>query len=227
MWKELRELAGSKSAIVMGAVFALAFGLMYSLRIDPHSEISLAVSLGSLLFFLTTILGAFLGYAYTGQVFLREKMEAVIETLLCGPINVRDIWLGKTLAITALAQVFAILGGVQCSLVVSYRSGSVGVPGGAVILYVIVVLPLLVACFVGALGFSQLMLGMKESRIVSFVVFAPLFALLYGVGYSLPGSLDVTWFHVLSIGAGVMVVLTGLAYVSGRIRIERIVTTLS
>lgn len=227
MWKELRELAGSKGALVMGAIFALAFGTMYSLRIDPNSDVPLGVSLGSLLFFLTTILGAFLGYTYTGQVFLREKMEAVIETLLCSPINVRDIWLGKTLAIAALAQVFAIAGGVLCSLIVSYRVGSVAVPGGAVILYVMVVLPLLVACFVGALGFSQFMLGMKESRIVSLVVFAPLFALLYGVGYSLLGSFVLTWLHVLWISVGVMAVLTVLAFASSRIRIERIVTTLS
>ena len=227
MWKELRELAGSKSAIVMGALFALAFGSMYSLRLNSLPGISLESSIGSLLFFLTTVLGVFLGYTYTGQVFLREKMDAVIETLLCSPITLRDIWIGKTLAITALAHAFALVGGVLCALVVSFRSGSVGVPGGAVIVYAVAVLPALIACFVGALGCSQFLLGMKENRIVSLVVFAPLFAILYGVGYGTMGSFVVTWLQVALLAAGVVVVLMGLSYAVGRIRIERIVTTLS
>ena len=225
--KELRELLAARATLVTGIVMALFFGVMYSLRLGAAVAPSLEQSLGSLLFFLTTTLGVFMGYTFSSQVFLREKMDGVIETLLCSPVTLREIWLGKTMAVTLVATVLAIASGVLTAVVASLRTGSLTLPEAAVVFHVIVVLPMIVACLVGGLGFAQLLLGMKENRIVGFVLFIPIFAALYGIGYSASGSFFVGWFHVGLLGLGALAVLSGLVYGSHRLSTERIVTSLS
>ena len=225
--KELRELLSVRSSVILGAVFAVYFGLIYALRLGAQTASSIELSLGSLLFLLITTLGAFLGYIFSGTVFLREKTEAVIETLLCSPVTLRELWLGKTLAITVLADLFAVASGVLCWLIVSYRSGAVVMPDAAVVFHAVLVLPVLIACFVGALGFAQLLLGMKENRIIGFAVFIVVFAALYGLGFVSSGVLVVTWLLVGLLAFGAVAVLAGLSYASLRLNKERIVTTLS
>jgi len=225
--KELRELLAAKGTLLTGIALALFFGVMYSLKLGSIGSLSLEQSLGSLLFFLTTTLGVFMGYTFTSQVFLREKMDGVIETLLCSPVTLRGIWLGKTLAVTLVAVVLAIGSGVLTAVVAGYRAGSLALPEAAVVFHVVVVLPMIVACLVGGLGFAQLLLGMKENRIIGLALFIPIFAALYGIGYSSTGSFVAGWLHVGLLGLGAVAVLASLGYASLRLNKERIVTTLS
>ncbi len=224
--KELRELAFSRSSVASGVLFAVVFGAMYSLRITSDMAATLDVSLGSLLFFLTTLLGVFMGYSFTTQVFLREKMDGVVETLLCSPASLRGLWLGKTLAVTVFAHVLAVASGILTALVTSARLGTIAVPNASVVLYLVCVVPLVIACLVGALGFAQLLLGMKENRVIGLALFIPLFAGLYGLGYSSTGTFVVTWLHVGLVALGTVVVLVVLAWASRFLNRERIVTTL-
>jgi hypothetical protein len=60
--KELKELLGVRSSLFTGIAFALFFGGVYSLRLTGDMPLALDLSLGSLLFFLSTMIGAFLGY---------------------------------------------------------------------------------------------------------------------------------------------------------------------
>ena len=225
--KELRELLFSRSAMASGGFFALVFGVLYSLRITGNMVQSLDVSLGSLLFFLTTLLGVFLGYSFTSQVFLRDKMDGVIETLLCSPASLRGLWLGKTLAVTVFAHALAFVAGVLTALATSIRLGTVAIPTASVVVYLVCVVPLVIACLVGALGFAQLLLGMKENRIIGLALFIPLFAGLYGLGYNATGSFVVTWLHVGLVAVGAFALLAVIAWASRFLSRERIVTTLS
>lgn len=225
--KEIRELFGTRSSLFTGIGFALFFGGIYSLRLTSDMPLALDLSLGSLLFFLSTMIGAFLGYSSTSQVFLREKMDSVVETLLCSPASLRDVWLGKTLAVTAFAHVMAFGAGVLTSIVTSARMGTLAVPNAAVILYVVCVLPLVIACLVGALGFAQLMLGMKENRIIAMALFIPIFAGLYGIGYVSTGTLAIGLVTVVVVALVAVSVLCVLAWASRFLSRERIVTSLS
>jgi len=225
--KEIRELFGTRSSLFTGIGFALFFGGIYSLRLTSDMPLALDVSLGSLLFFLSTMIGAFLGYSSTSQVFLREKMDSVVETLLCSPASLRDVWLGKTLAVTAFAHVMAFGAGVLTSIVTSARMGTLAVPNAAVILYVVCVLPLVIACLVGALGFAQLLLGMKENRIIAMALFIPIFAGLYGMGYVSTGTLAIGLVTVAVVALVAVSVLCVLAWASRFLSRERIVTSLS
>ncbi len=225
--KEFRELALSRSTVAIGILFALLFGAMYSLRLTADMPLALDLSLGSLLFFLTMLIGVFLGYSYCSQTFLREKTDLVIETLLCCPVGLRELWLGKTLAVTLFAHVLAIGGGILTALVTGARLGTLVVPNPAVILYLVFVLPLVIACFVGALGFAQLLLGMKENRIIAMALFIPIFAGLYGLGYSATGVFVVTWARVGILALAAAAVLAGIWWASRFLSRERIVTSLS
>jgi ABC-2 type transport system permease protein len=224
--KEIRQLLGARSTLFTGIGMALFFGVMYSLRIGQEGGLPIEVSMGSLLFFLTTMLGVFLGYSFTAQVFLREKMDGVIETLLCSPVTLRDIWLGKTLAVTVLAGALAVVCAVITALVVGFRNGVVAIPPAAIIVHVLVVVPMVIGGFVGALGYAQLLLGMRENRILGLALFIPVFAALYGLGYAGTGKFVVSWLQVGLIAIVAAVVLAVLVTLSQKLSKERIVTTL-
>ena len=225
--KEVRQLIGSRATLFTGIGMAVFFGVMYALRIGQEGGLPIETSLGSLLFFLTTTLGVFMGYTFTGQVFLREKMDGVIETLLCSPVTLREVWLGKTLAVAALADVLAVATALLTSLVVGFRNGVVAVPPAAVVVHVLVVVPTVIGCFVGALGYAQLLLGMKENRIIGLALFIPVFAGLYGLGYAGTGAFIASWLQVGLLGLVALVVLGVLVMLSQKLSKERIVTTLS
>lgn len=87
--------------------------------------------------------------------------------------------------------------------------------------------PALIAAFTGLLGFIQFRLGMRESRILNFVIFAPLFAGLYGAGYVMGGSFTVSWIQVGFLFGGSVILLAVSAYLTRRLSKERIVTTIT
>jgi len=89
-----------------------------------------------------------------------------------------------------------------------------------------VVVPMVIGCFVGALGYAQLLLGMKENRIIGLALFIPVFAALYGLGYAGTGTFVVSWLQVGLIGLVAIVVLALLFALSQKLSRERIVTTL-
>lgn len=225
--KELAELLGSRQSVITGLAFALIFGGMYSLRLTADSPVPLEQSLGSLLFFLSMLIGVFLGYSNASQVFIREKMDQVIETLLCSPAELRDIWLGKTLAVTLFAHVLALGTGVLTSGVTSARMGTLALPNAAVVAHLLFVLPLIIAVLVGALGFAQLLLGMRENRLISFALFIPIFAGLYGFGYTSTGALAIGWAHVGITAAIAIGLLCLVAWGTRFLRREKIVTSLA
>ncbi|GAI47910.1 unnamed protein product, partial [marine sediment metagenome] len=82
-------------------------------------------------------------------------MDKVIETLLCAPVNLRQIWLGKVLGITTIAYLFSILTVLIILVVSNILSGSLLLPTVAILVHVLLVLPTLIAAFAGLLGFVQ------------------------------------------------------------------------
>ncbi len=225
--KELRELFGVRSSLVTGIGFALLFGGIYSFRLTSGSPLALNLSLGSLMFFLSTMIGAFLAYSSTAQIFLREKMDLVVETLLCSPAGLREVWLGKTIAVTLFSDIMAVGAGILTAGITSARMGTLALPNVPVVTYLIVVLPLVIACLVGALGYAQLLLGMKENRIISMIMFVPIFAGLYSLGFAFTGTLAIGWLTVGIVALVALAILGALTWGTRLLSRERIVTSLS
>ncbi len=224
--KEIRELLHDKRTIGLGVVFAFFFGIMYSLR-SVNSGGTNIMPIDSTLFFLAAAIGFFMAYISTGQVFLREKSDKVIETLLCAPVNLRHIWLGKVIAVAGVSYGFALLSSVIAVAVPFIADGYFTLPGAAVIFHILPGIFFFITAIAGLLGFIQLLLGMRENRILNFVIFAPVFGLLYGSGYALGSSFTVSWLQVLIPFALSLILLVIAAFLVRHLNKERVVTTIN
>ena len=225
--KETKELMRTKSTMLIGLAFAFFFSLLYSLAVIKGKDSTSAISLDSSVFYLSAMVGLFIAYMSTGQIFLREKVDRVIETLMCAPVNLRQIWLGKVLGVTVTAYSLSFITALVIIVISSILSSSLLLPTTAILVHVLLVVPALIAAFTGLLGFVQFRLGMRESRILNFVIFAPLFAGLYGAGYVMGGSFAVSWIQVGFLFGGSVILLAVSAYLTRRLSKERIVTTIT
>jgi ABC-2 type transport system permease protein len=95
-----------------------------------------------------------------------------------------------------------------------------------ILVHVLLAVPAFIAAFVGLVGFGQLILGMRENRLLNFLIFVPAFAALYGSGLAVTRGLTVSWQYV-GILLAASVLLIGLAaYLTRYLNRERIVTTI-
>jgi ABC-2 type transport system permease protein len=223
--KEMRELLKNRGTLLSALLFASFFGIFPAL--SAYNSDNPAVSLNNLIFYLSLTLGAFIGYLFTGQVFFREKQEKIIETLLCAPVSLRIVWLGKMLGVAMPSYVLSILSSVSIILILNIPSSAPVVPSAAIIFHLLLVVPLFIASIVGLIGFVQLLLGMRENRIVSLLIFMVIFGALYGVRGIMRSDLVVSWMHVgtLLIVSLLLAALTG--YSVRHLSKEKIVTTIS
>ena len=223
--KEIRELLLDKRTMGMGLIFAFFFGIIYSLR-AVNAEGTDIVTIDNILFFLSASIGFFMTYISTGQIFLREKANKVIETLMCAPVNLRQIWMGKVIAVAVFSYGLALLTSLIAIIVPSVRSGYLMLPGAAVTFHILPGMFLFITAIAGLLGFIQLLLGMRENRILNFVIFAPAFGLLYGSGYAFGSSITVSWLQVLVPFVVSLLLLILAALLVRRLNKERIVITI-
>lgn len=223
--KELLELLGNKAAVGIAIAFTAFFSVMYSLGLMGAEDTPARPLAQTTLFYVPTAIAVFVAYYCVAQVFLLEKREKVIETLMCAPVKLRDIWLGKVLGVTAFAWASSWLATLLVVALSTFLGRSL-LPAPAVTANLMVVVPSFIGGLTGLVGISQLLLGMRETRILNFVLFIPTFAALYGSGYVVTGNLVVGWQHI-GILFGVSCVLVTLgAYLTRFLSRERIVLTI-
>jgi ABC-2 type transport system permease protein len=223
--KELREIFSNRMNVGISIVFALFFSVYQIFNISAMESMELVVSLDNSLFVMSAAIGFFISYVAVAQVFLREKMNRVIETLLCSPANLRQVWLGKILAVTFFAYIISIIASLIIAIGSGFRTQDFIVPDAAIFLHVLIVVPVFILAFAGLMGFLQLLLGIREIRILNLVVFVPVFALIYTLGFSLGGDIPI-WLYTFIILVVSLVVLFVTAYLTSRLSKERIITTL-
>ena len=228
--KEAKELLGNKGTLFLGLGFALFFPILRLLAIiKGYSEFgvegsTVATSLDGSIFFLSAALGLLITYISASQIFLREKRDGVIETLMCAPVNLRQIWLGKVLGITVFAYLLSLFTALVILVISNILSGSLLLPTVAILVHVLLVVPTLIAAFAGLMGFVQFRLGMRENRILEFVIFLPAFAALYAIGFQ--ATFTSSWTHVGILFAISLLLLVITAYITKGLSKERIVTTI-
>ena len=225
--KELSEIFKDKRSVGISIFFALFFSIIYSMRFLDIENLMNVSMIDTSVFFLSTAVGFFVVYMSTSQIFLREKMDKVIETVMCTPLTLREIWLGKVLAVTTFSYLLSIFTALVIVVASSVFSGSLLLPVVAVFFHVFIVVPVFAAAIAGLMGILQLYMGLRENRILNFIIFVPVFGALYGAGYAIGGDMTVTW---LSTGIVILVsaLLLGIAtYLIRHLSKERIITTLS
>ncbi len=224
--KELEQQLAAKSSLAVGALLSIFFGFSYSQRSGTITAQSSFLSNG-LVFYLSLSLTVFLSYSLTTQAFIREKTDRVIETLLCSPTNLRELWLGKVLAAAIPVFVIVLLGIATLLAVLAGQNGRFIAPGGPTILYIFTGLPMLILAALGIVSFVQFMLGMRENRIINLIIFLPIFILVFGVGFSYGGRMDLGWTTSFLILALVIVLFSVTFYLTRFLSKERIVTSIT
>jgi ABC-2 type transport system permease protein len=177
-------------------------------------------------FFIFMLIGIFMGYLFANQAFMREKQDGSIETLLCAPLSLRQIWFGKVLGVTALAYGIVLIVSAVMLPATSLISGNPAIVSGPLVAFILVVVPVVVAATVGLLGFVQLLLGLRENQIINIGVILSVVILL-GLAQELAGTgFELSWTLVGVVLIIALVLLSGVSLLHRFLDRERIVLTL-
>ena len=94
---ELKEIIRNKGFLTSLSSVVMFVGLLLFSSIKD-----LAVIAKPFMLYLPLVIGLTVGYGLSGRL-VKEKTQGVIETLLCTPIKVWEIWLAKTLSISIIS----------------------------------------------------------------------------------------------------------------------------
>jgi ABC-2 type transport system permease protein len=226
MSKELKEIASNKQTFITPIIFSVLFAVTNLGSVTSASVPGQPVSIDWNIMYLSMFIGVFSSFIISGTVFFREKQSGVVETLLCTPLSMREIWLGKVIGVTIPSYLCALFSAGMLAVFSSLVVSSIATPSLLIVLHLIVVAPLFTAAAVGIVGYVQFAMGMRENRLISMGVF---FLLIIGLSISTgivqgDAGLIGTVVAVLFVAAAV---LLGLAYVlSNRLNKEKIIVSI-
>jgi len=179
--KEIRQLTHNTQLMVSALIMAFIFGAISGPALIASGGAGTGIGIDTLLFTFGLMIGLLIGYILSGQTFLREKQEGTIETLLAGPLSIKEIWLGKVIGVLVPAYVLTLASTALMIIIAGSLQGEVLVPSGPIILHLVTVVPAFIACGVGVIGFIQLLLGMRENQIINIAV---IFGLIFLISFS-------------------------------------------
>lgn len=224
--KEIYQILHTRSLLLSALIFGVIFGVMSV----PAMGAAGSERIDTLLFTVVLMLGVFSGYLFSGQTFLREKQDGSIETLLCSPLTLRELWAGKVLGVVVPAYLIALVSAglmIGAALLVPLTGGNSGRLWSAELLvHLLVVVPCTIAAVVGLLGLSQLLLGMRENRVIGIGVVLLMVTLL-SVARSLASAAgEITWLTEGIVFLAVLLLLLVTTVLTRFLSRERIVMTL-
>lgn len=223
--KEVRTILTSRQTIISAIIVVVLFSLPMAPAITALGTEGGAL-IDQALFMFPVLIGVFLGYIFAAQIFLREKTDGTIETLLCTPVSLRNLWAGKVVGTVVPAYALTLLGVVLIIGAASSLGGGVVLPSLPIVVHLLVVVPAYIAFATGGLGFIQLLLGLKENQIVNVaVIFVVIFSFSLVTGF-MNTSFTIGWGVVGALVAVAVVLLGLLAWATRFLDKERIVTTI-
>lgn len=174
--REFLEIFANRSLIAAGALFAGWFIVLHGVGIATKHGGDVLTHFNSTVLNQAALVSIFVGYIYSGQAFLFEKTEGIIETLMCAPITLRNLWLGKTIGIAFPSWCVCLIWTAAYTIIARHWADPTLLPSLPLVLNVLVLVPCITVAVVGLIGIWQLVLGMRENQIVNLVVFVLLFA---------------------------------------------------
>ncbi|RLE72883.1 MAG: hypothetical protein DRJ45_01050 [Thermoprotei archaeon] len=136
------------------------------------------------------IIGLMIGFSLSNNI-VREKREGVIETILCSPMKLKELWLGKTLSISIISTIITILSTYAILSLDNYRLNFI------TIFYILITIPLFILASIGLLSLIYFYLGMRQIQIVNYILFMGIFLILFTV-FKINVISEVTW-RIISI----------------------------
>jgi ABC-2 type transport system permease protein len=181
----------------------------------------------NLMFYFVLMLGIFMAYMFSGKVFFNEKREGNIETLLCTPLSLRQIWFGKVVGVTIVAYLIALLSAALITIIANIFSTSMLLPLPAIFVHIFLVVPAFIAATVGLLGFGHLLLGMRENQILNISFFIVIFFAISLPKNVIGGGFAVSWIEVGVLLMVAVLLLVFVSYLTRYLSKERIITTIA
>jgi len=141
----------------------------------------------------------------------------------------KSIWLGKVLGATVPAYLFSLLSVSLVMIISSVMMHSLLLPSAVILIHIAVVVPIFTTAAISLMGFGQFVLGMRENKIIGYLIVLGLVPFMYPSIFGLilgNVNLVVSWLEVgiCSIFAVVLLALT--TYLSRYLSKEKIVTTI-
>jgi len=222
--KEIKNIIRNKGLLFGGLWFGGMFGILNVLLSGQ------VFSLNNAVFSVALLVGVFVGSMFSAQVFLREKREKIIETMLCTPLSLKSIWFGKVLGATVPAYLFSLLSVTLVITISNIMMRSLLLPSLSILTHILGVVPVFIASAISLIGFCQFLLGMRENKIISYLIILVLFPFMYPSilsGLVLGNmNVEVSWIEV-EVCLIVSVLLLALTiYLSRYLSKEKIVTTI-
>lgn len=222
--KEVKNVIRNKGLLFGGLWFGGMFGVFNVLLSGQ------VFSLNNAVYSIALLVGTLVGYSFSSFVFLREKRERIIETLFCTPLSLKSIWFGKVLGATVPAYLFSLLSVVLVILVSNVGRNSLLFPSVAILIHVLGVAPFFIASAINLMGVCQFLLGMRENKILGFIIIAILLPFMYPSILSglILGNMnvDVSWIEVEACLIASVLLLALTSYLSRYLSKEKIVTTI-
>ena len=131
------------------------------------------------------IIGLMIGFSLSNNI-VREKREGVIETILCSPMKLKELWLGKTLSISIISTTITILSTYAILSLNNYRLNF------TTIFYILITIPLFILASIGLLSLIYFYLGMRQIQIVNYILFMGIFLILFTV-FKINVISEITW----------------------------------
>jgi len=146
IWKETRCFLRESTQLAILVSTVLFIGVFSSLRF------------GSSAFLITALITVFAStYLLSWISFNGEKVNKTLASLLAAPIRVRELFLGKILAISTLTFLLELVALTFSSLIVWFRLGEL--PAVSMILAALVTIPIWGIAIAELLGFAYLLWG--------------------------------------------------------------------
>jgi len=221
--KEMKTIIRNKGLLFAGLWLGGMFGVLNVLLGGQ------VFSFNNTIFSVAMLVGVFVGSSFSSFVFLREKREKIIETLLCTPLSLKSVWFGKVLGATVLAYLFSLLTVALVTIVSNIMLHSLVFPSVAILIHILAVVPVFIASTIGSLGFCQFLLGMRENRIIGYLIILILFPFMYPhiFGGLIQGNMNVavSWVEVAVCLIVSVFLLSLTTHLSRYLSKEKIVTS--
>lgn len=171
IWKELKEMRYHIKIILGLIVFIVAF-LIWTLVLVSNKTFLIAFSdienyAVSIVFYAQLFTMFVIGSTMISYNFYNERLEKTLEPLLCTPLNITVIWLGKLIAILLISYIWSII--ITISIIIVFRlflsfTIFISVP---ILVQIFIVSPFLITASVALVGF--ILLVFKSIQITKYV----------------------------------------------------------
>jgi len=180
--KDIAELLKEQRMLLMFIVTAfILLSLPYDMveNIGRSHPFLLVQALDMFMIYFSLMGILFISYAAVYRVFYREKNSGTLSALMAAPVTIRQIWLGKSLAVAVTAYLFSLLLAAAFVFLVNHTTGLSVYPSPGAVLLLLFVNPLLAFLLVALLGILYLLIKDEMKARIGF------FILIFGGFYLL------------------------------------------